>query len=276
MRRTAIAIAVLAASSVACGNPTGTLVPPDAAEMVLLLILDPDEVSQPLLVTPVTTGGDVDGLTGTVMFGETVVATTSAPDPWDNDQLVACQARYHSIVGTGGRPRCLDFAFLPVPGATYTLRVDAAGRPTATATTTVPGDFIIESVSAQGDPPGTDGLSATWTSSTGAFRYLVGLRAERPPWCPSTDPTCYLSPDREGWTVITQDPSVSTRVDGEGADELAGAQGPWYLDVYALDVALYQYLTTGVADTYFPLQPVQNVTGGYGVFGSWVRRTWAF
>jgi hypothetical protein len=45
------------------------------------------------------------------------------------------------------------------------------------------------------------------------------------------------------------------------------------VDVYALDRALFEYLTTGASGDLFPVPPVQNIVGGHGAMGAWVRRT---
>jgi hypothetical protein len=264
---------------VACDDPTALRHPPEIRGMKVFAILDPDAPSQPVLVSPATTEGVVDQLTG--KFSRTDGWSASAIGVEEQDELHQCIQRYGTLAGSGGQPRCLDFAFTPRYGDTYRFRVSARDRPTATATATVPGDFEVLEVSAKGDPPGTEGLEVRWTKSEGAYRYLVGLRAETPPWCGNGQCGCntdgsycrWVHPDRQGWFAVTTDTVLSTVVSGKGAEEIADGEGPWYVEVYAVDKAIYEYLTTGTSGDLFPVPPVQNVEGGYGAVGAWVRRS---
>lgn len=255
----------------ACDAPTALRKAPEADELTLFMILSPDSSSQPVLVAPVTTEGVIDRLAGDIYRGDDRVASAVGLAEWDSNELHPCIRRYGTMVGIGGQPRCLAFDFIPQFGATYQLVFSAKNRPTVTATARVPGDFELLETSAQGDPPGTEGLEVRWTSSEGAHRYLVGLRAETPPW--DCGPACTAAPDRQGWFMVTTDTVLNTVVSGTGAEEIENGKGPWYVDVYAVDQALYEYLATGTSGDLFPVPPVQNVDGGYGAVGAWVRRS---
>ncbi|HEY0035512.1 MAG TPA: DUF4249 family protein, partial [Longimicrobium sp.] len=161
-------------------------------------------------------------------------------------------------------PRCLDFRFTPRPGASYRVSVSADGFAAASGTVLVPGDFVVKAVEVRGALPGTEGLEAAWSASAGAYRYVVTVR-------PTTAPECVRirSCDKR-WFAVTSDTTLSTTVP---ADELSGGEGPWSVDVYALDRALYEYLTTGASGDLFPVAPVQNVQGGHGAVGAWLRRS---
>lgn len=257
-----------------CGNPTAVRQPPSNSKLTLFMILNPDDPSQPVEVMPLSTEGTVEHLAGQVFRGTVPVASAAAPKHWDDDELVPCIRRYDDWVTTGSQPRCLDFKFSPEFGATYVVHISALDRPAATATTTVPGDFQVHAVTARGDPPGTEGLDVSWSPSDGAYRYLIGLRPTVPPWdCELGHSGCNSGPDRQGWFAVTADTLLKDVVAGKEAEELAGAEGPWYVDVYAVDRALYEYLTTGTDAKLYPVPPVQNVKGGYGAVGSWVRRS---
>jgi hypothetical protein len=246
----------------ACDDPTMTRPPPGLSAMTLFLILDPDAEVQPLLVKPAETVGGLGGLAGEIRRGGTVVAsvprTTGAPE----NEFYPCAARYGAL--QVAPPRCLSFAHRPEYGATYTVSASADAYPLASGSTTVPGNFTITSATASGTPPGTGGLRATWTRSMGVYRYIVTVR-------PASAPECVTALSCEqGWFVATQDTVIDAAVPAEA---LSGGGAPFHLDVYAVDEALYQYLTTGTSGNLFPVGAVQNVRGGYGAVGSWVRRS---
>lgn len=149
--------------------------------------------------------------------------------------------------------------------------VRAEGYASASATVRIPNGFNIIRAEAHGEPPGREGLEAAWSASEGSYRYLVGLRAEVPPWCALTEgDLCGVAPDRQGWFTMLPDTVLDTTVSTE---ELEGGEGPWYFEVYATDEPLHGFLTTGHAGDLFPVPPKQNVEGGYGAVGSWVRRS---
>jgi hypothetical protein len=251
---------LLAATTAACDDPTLTRRPPELASMTLFLVLDPDAEVQPLLAKPASAERELAGLHGEVRRDGASVATAAGGSPQENAHL-PCVGRYGPVTIAA---HCLAFAFRPAFGGTYSVAASADGYPSAAATTRVPGDFTITAVEAEGDPPGTGALRVAWTRSEGAYRYVVALR-------PSTLPPCVeMRSCEQGWSVATRDTTIHTAVP---AAALAGAGGPWQVDVYAMDEAVYQYLTTGSTGNLFPVGAVQNVSGGYGAVGSWVRRS---
>lgn len=150
-----------------------------------------------------------------------------------------------------------------LPGRRYQVTVTSPGRPTASAVTTVPGDFAIDSLVGAGDPPGSAGLRATWKASAGAFRYIINVRAE--PDCVSNVCETFGQP----WAGVTDVPRLdtiipATAIPPDRTDSVEVA-------VYAVNREMFEYFTTGVGGS-FTVQPKQNVAGGYGVLGAWVRR----
>ena len=97
-------------------------------------------------------------------------------------------------------------------------------------------------------------LSASWTASLAAHRYIVSLR--RP--CRRS---CYGA-----WYVDADTTAISTGVP-EDAIRVA-TKSPMMLDVAALDEHLHAFITTGHVGEAFSVPPVQNVEGGFGVVWS--------
>lgn len=226
--------------------------------MVVLLLLDPDFSTQPLLAYAVNGVGPIPGARGEVYRGGELVAAEAA-----STFFWSCADRYGSL-GGAGVPACIDFDLTPEFGATYEVRASGEGFPSISATVSVPGDFRVREVTARGTPPGTEELQVRWTPSSGAYRYVVALRPQMEPRCIAMN-NC-----RQGWYAVTSDTVLREKVP---AAELEGAEGPWSVDVYAMNQAAYEYLTTGTAGNLFPVPPVQNVNGGYGAAGAWVRRS---
>lgn len=247
---------------VACDSPGAPRLAPRVEEMVVILALDPDASVQPLVVTTAEVGGRLEGLGVDVYRGDVVVASVQPARPASDDELDPCVDHY-GVLMYSGEIRCVALDFTPDFGATYRLVVSADGRPTASAVATVPGDFDLLEVEADGQPPGTEGLLAAWTGSDGRYRYVVGLRSEE--ICDQID-----CKSRPAWYAVTEATEISTTVP---RDEIEGGFGPWHLDVYAVEEALYQYLTTGTGGDLFSVPVVQNIEGGYGVLGAWVRRS---
>ncbi len=151
------------------------------------------------------------------------------------------------------------------PGRRYRVTVTAPGRPAASASTTIPADFAITTVDALGDPPGSDRLAAAWSPSAGAFRYIVNVRAG--PDCLSQPPMCETFGDP--WAGVTIEPRIDTIVPMAAipGDRTRSVE----VAVIAINRELFEYFTTGVGGP-FTVQPKQNVQGGHGVLGAWVRR----
>lgn len=266
-----LAFSALAFLYAGCGD-VGIVRPEGSERMILFMAMDPDEPYQALLVWAATPGDTLPGLEAEVRGGGgELLATARSPEPWTNDSLRPCQRRYGGLAGPT-RHHCLPLTFDADPGAVYHIAVRAEGYAPASATVPIPGGFDIIGAQADGEPPGREGLQAAWSASEGAFRYMVGLRADVPPWCAlnETGDLCGVAPDRQGWLTILADTVLDTTVDTE---ELEGGEGPWYFEVYATDEPLHGFLTTGHAGDLFPVPPKQNVEGGYGAVGSWVRRS---
>lgn len=230
--------------------------------MRLFLVLSPDSTIHGLSIVGADVAGD-PGL-GTVVEDVAATVTVGGDTLLRTEPDTARSTHGHCHTGGFAGPfSCIHLDFRPVPGETYTVTVTAADRPMATATTHVPGDFELLEAEADGFPPGTDGLSVRWTESEGAYRYLVGIRI--------LGAECLrLSTCPDGWSATTTETTLDTIVP---ADRLPSDEDArWFVDVHAMDRALYEYLTTGSGGEFFGVRPVSNVEGGYGVVGSWVRR----
>jgi hypothetical protein len=261
LRRAGRVAALLGACVLAtCSDPTDPREIPVTQSMRLLLILDPDRATQPILVQHVS-HGRLPELRGTLSDGTQQWDTLSADDSPNSEEWYPCSERYGGIVDF---PRCLVFGVAARFGGTYEVSVSALGVPTATATATVPGNFRIVSFSSEGRPPSTTRLRLTWTSSAGSHRYVVAIRGEKTFNC-FPDSVC---DDR--WSLATRDTTLDETVGGEF---FANTTGPYFVDVYAMDRSIFEYLTTGSRGEFFPVPPAQNVRDGYGAVGAWVRRS---
>lgn len=232
-----------------------------AQRLQLFMVLDPARSTQVLLVEPVDAEeplGEVAASMYRLEAGDTVLvanAVTSA-------SLAPCTDRYGRLGGWDFA--CAVFDASVEPEAHYLIQVSSAGRPTATASVLVPGDFRIEYAEASGRPPGTGGLTVGWSESADARGYFVSVR-------PSTEPDCArTSTCPDGWYVSTAGTGVQVTIP---RDLLPEHPGMWILEVHALDTVLLEHLTTGSGGSLFPVPPVQNVGGGYGAIGAWVSRS---
>lgn len=253
-----LALILASATAAGCDDPTASRQPPALTRMVAFAILDPDSTTQPLLVYPADAASALTNLRGTVRQGGAMVETAPM-----SEHFWGCSDRYGPL---SAQPRCVNFEFVPHLGTTYEVSASADGYPTVRATVTVPGDFRLIRASAEGTPPGSGGLDVWWTPSRGAYRYLVALRPTTAPGCLNTK-AC-----RRGWYAVTTDTMFAGTVP---TDQMDGARGPWSIDVFALDQAAFEYLTTGSSGNLFPVPPMQNVEGGYGAIGAWVHRSLA-
>ncbi|MFW6202058.1 MAG: DUF4249 family protein [Gemmatimonadota bacterium] len=254
-----------------CDDPTASLEPPDDLRraMAVLLVLDPAYTVQPLWIETADVAGDpigdlaIDGVRVTVVTDRRTVLRA---EPDTSASSSTCTARYAGV-SFNSRATCVALEFRPTAGETYTITVDAPERPTATATTRVPGDFRVLEADARGDPPGTDRLSMRWSPSDGAHGYFVAFRPDSVSCAGGRIfESCFSE-----WYATTVRPEIETAVSDAAFER---ALKPWTLDVYALDRALYEYLTSGTGGELFAVPPVSNVEGGYGVVGSWIRRSW--
>jgi hypothetical protein len=261
LRRAAGLAALLAASTLAgCDDPMTPRQIPVIQSMRLLLILDPDKSEQPILVQHVS-HGVLSELRGTLSDGTQQWHAASLDESPNSQEWFPCSDRYGTLVN---QPRCLRFGVAPRFGATYHVSVSALGVPTATATATVPEDFAIVAFAAEGSPPGTTRIRLTWRRSAGAHRYVVAIRGEKTYNC-FPDYLC----DRR-WSLATQDTTLDETI---RAEFFANTAPPYFVDVYAMNRSLFEYLTTGSEGEFFPVPPAQNVRDGYGAVGAWVRRS---
>lgn len=257
---------MLGLAALACEGAPRPLEPfPADGSMSLLVILDPDSASQPVLIESIEPHRGWQDLRVDLFLDGVVAASSTLATQVTPEELYPCILFYANEFGFD--PRCPTLDVAPPHGARYRLVVSAAGRPTASAEGTVPGDFEIRSASARGEPPGTEGLEASWTRSEGAWRYAVGLRPDSIRGCENRYRTraCMRL-----WFAATADTAIRTTVPREVVE---GGYGAWHVEVFAMERSLYQHLTTGTAGAYFSVPPVQNVEGGYGAVGAWVWRS---
>ena len=146
-------------------------------------------------------------------------------------------------------------------GATYRVRATARGFRPVTGTTRVVGQFAVTKAVLANEEDGHS-LSATWTASPFAHRYMMGIRRRIF--------NCFGC--RNGWSIDMD----STRYDGMvpahvPAEDLvpdfdAGIFPT--LVVMAVDKEFYTFLTTGHSGHLFAVFPESSVEGGYGFVGS--------
>lgn len=243
-------VAILAVS--ACIDPAEPRPVPLGLDrsLVLMALLDPD--AGPVLLVTTTEARDTT-LTGLRTFlafpGGEVVTGRDHP---------SCPATVDAIAIL----RCLTFDAALDAGQEYSLRATADGYPAAEGSAAIPGDFQITSYSSSGAPPGSAELWAEWTPSAGAHRYMVAIRSANNPRCHAVT-GC-------GWWVATEDSRFEGVVPGVAYRE---GDGPWYLDIYAVERNLWQHLSSGTPGGLFSVPPASNVVGGFGVIGAWVRRS---
>lgn len=241
-------------SLVGCGVPTAPALPSQPSALHLLAVLDPDSTRQLLMVASInadriadlTVGVEIresDGRFRPVAQGVPVGSLT-------------CSDRYGQALGQA----CLAFDLVVLPGRVYRVRAAASGFPSAVAVTEVPGDFSLTQVEALGAPPGTDRLRAGWTASAGGYRYLASYRTVTPYSCGFF---C-----GQGWVTVTAGLGIDAVVPNAA---LSGPSGPFEFAVFALNQPLFDYLSSGTGGA-FPVLPRQNVDGGFGLVGAWVRR----
>lgn len=148
-------------------------------------------------------------------------------------------------------------------GETYQLEVEA-GEYQAAALTTVPGPFEITFVSADTIEYAQVPLNVQWTESEGAYGYIVRVT--------SLDTTAQIierrfrdeeeeAPERSGYGVVDQN----------------FADMPWFgfsyyglheLAVFAADRNFYEFAKTARQSSATLEQPIYNIEGALGIFGS--------
>src|SRR5262245_19008102 len=229
-------MALVGALVLSCDNPARILDVPDVRTMRLFMILDPDSTSQAAIVQH-TAGEALLALRGEIFENGVLRASAFAGDTASYEEMGACGRRYGVLVDL---PRCVALQFRPRAAATYRVNIISTGRDTATATTTIPGDFQLVSSEVRGTPPGGVGVRATWTKSTGVFRYVVAVRGQVNACFP--DPCSVPFDEHPRWFAVTEDTTIDATIESR---LFHGAYGPWFLDVYAMNRDLYAHLMTG-------------------------------
>jgi len=265
---TAAALALLALVVGACDDPTAERDAPLERQILMMLDLDPEADVQTLWVTTFDLRPPED-VVAELWTDGSLVSTSDSTDIADcvyRLNLALNQITHRSGV-------CAAFAYRPAHGETYDLVVRSRDRPTVTARTTVPGDFDILAGVVEGDPPGTETLDLTWTRADPTYRYLVFVMDLSYGGVFGRNNGEFIQghPLRgTGWILFTADTAVSTY---RPADEVwAGNEGDWVVAVYAVDQALYDFMTSGSNEGLFPVPPVSNLVNGYGFFGASVRK----
>jgi hypothetical protein len=267
-------VALLAAALLcACDDPTEPRPAPDDDRLVVFALLDPDYFNSPVLVQQ--SQGALADLSGALRTGGVTVAETTVVTPVASndllDEQVRCLNRYFppDVFTSTWTARCVTLQALPQFGTTYEVAISAPGRQTARGTTTVPGDFEIVSHELRHESSGDMHVSATWRRSASVYRYIVTVMATQtgqPVEC-EFDSDC-----NERWFHVTEDTSVSTLVPARFFRNADTTVNPRVLAVHAVSREMYGYMMTGVTSNLFPVPPAQNVVGGMGAVGAWVRR----
>jgi hypothetical protein len=224
--------------------------------LILFAALNPDSAGHPVLVWPVN---DADTLQGTEIKMYRAGDGTSGFD-WDlvaeTGQLVGdevCSRVYGNV--HKGSWQCLVPTVILDDSVSYRVEVSAQDRATAWGVAVAVGAFEVDTalLSRSG---AESTLSASWTASLAAHRYIVSLRRY---WGGN------VFHGVEGWYVEVADTSITTLVPD---DAIRNAIRPLTLDVAAFDEHLHAFITSGNGGSAFSVPPVQNVVGGFGVVGS--------
>ena len=254
---------LVAASAMASGGCRDVirLDPPPILDdrLVVIAALDPDSLRHPLVVWPAEVGRPLSATVarlyrardGSQGLAWTLVDTTMMLH--DDD---ICGPRYSL---NSGPTQCLAFEAALEPGSTYRVEVSSEGRTTARGETSVVGPFSVESALLSGSGESAM-LTASWTSSQRADRYVVSVRQYNVPRLGG----------EKGWFTDAAGTSITTLVPEEA---IRNALQPPTFDVVALDANLWAYMTTGNGGEGFSIPPVQNVDGGFGVVGSFTFRS---
>lgn len=248
-----LALLAGAALGAACGEVTHPERPEDIDDrLIVFAALHPDSTEHPVLVWPV----EDDSLTGTlvrVYRGDGTNGSDWTLVGETGEVSASCGGRYGSSVS--GAPQCLVPTATLDDGARYRVEVSAEDRATAWGVTVAVGGFQVDTAVLARGGEETE-LSASWTTSLAAHRYIVSLRQHR---------RGHSAHVPLGWYIAVDDTSVATTVPD---DAIRNAVEPLTLDVAAFDEHLYSFITSGNGDTSFFVPPIQNVVGGFGVVGS--------
>ena len=266
---------VVATALAGCGEVVHPTPPQELDDrMVLFAVLDPDSTRHFVEVGP------ADGMTRWELTGVTVTIHRGTPLAHGVDWTLVAASRA-SADATGDRRndpcyhkpgivslfrdrieegrRCLMPEAVLEPGALYRIEATADGRVPASGTTRVVGTFEIERA-LLAEREGEHLISASWTESAAAHRYLMALRRQD-----TLCANCQQAWHRELSDTRYQGPVSQQAVDSAGRNPV--------LDVVALDRHFHAFVTTGHKGNFGTVQPVQNVRGGFGVVGSAAYRS---
>ncbi len=248
-----VAAAVAAA---ACEIVDPELPPGLDDRLVLVAALNPDSARHPVMVWPAQLSDTVRGAVARIHRAKdgsnggewTLVAETKDIEDFD-----VCRRSYGYSRGPEGQ--CLVPVAALEDGVAYKVEVLAEEHDTAWGATAAVGDFTVDAAElSRGEG---DTLSAEWTRSAAAHRYMVSLRLLKS--------GNVVASYADGWYVAVDGTSVTAPVPEEAIEK---AITPFTLDVTAMDVHLYSHIASGNAGSAFSVFPVQNVVGGFGVVGS--------
>jgi hypothetical protein len=255
-----------------CDDPLQPRPAPEVAALAVFMVLDPDRSTQAMVLQEPPGLGLRDLRAVVELAGSGAhVADITSPAPASGEahsrEIQPCIERY-GVGEFNWQLRCIEMSLAPGFGTRYAVSISAPGRPTARAVTTVPENFAVVSRSVDGAPPGTVGIHLEWTRSAGTYRYVIAIRGNADfmgaRHC-FPDSSCH---DR--WFAVTEDTTLSAAVDAKHFTE---SEPPYFIDVYAMNRDVYDHLMTGVTSDFFPVAPAQNVTGGHGAIGAWVKRS---
>lgn len=252
--------AAFAATLGACGDIVHPGPPAGLDDrMILFAVLNPDSTHHSVRIETADNMSRVELRELAVTIYKETSGDWTPVAAWKGDGRTSLCDSYSYVV-------CVRLEASLEPGAVYKVEAGADGRATASGKTTVVGDFQVEEAEMTGNP-GARAIRASWTESTGTYRYLMALR-RRDEFCANCTQAWYR--DLEGTSY--DGPVPQSAVDSAGAEPV--------LDVMASDEHFHAYLHSGHEGNFSSVQPVQNVVGGFGVVGSATYRSrkidWAY
>src|SRR5688572_15338889 len=245
-------IALLTLLLAACDDPMRIRTAPVDTRMAVLMIIEPQHAIQPLEIqeTPGLPNTAVDIV---VESGDSLVASTTAV-PGTILSLppsMTCADRYGRHVANlldslSWISQCVPVGFEARYGAAYRITVSREGRRTATASTVVPGDFDIVEYEIAGEP--ARHVTATWTRSAGAYRYLVALGGVES-IADEVEDSC-RQPSCARWFAVTQDTTIAMAIDARFVED---TRAPYSMKVWAVSRELFDGMMTGATSGFFPV-----------------------
>ncbi len=249
----AAAVAVVAT---ACDEIVDPTLPGErfSERLFLYAALNPDEVHQWTVVAPadaryqpVVNVAIYQRTSGQAGSGWTLVARDSSAGPKAHDHDPGCVHVYSGA-------HCLAPHASLEPGAIYMVEATAEGYAAARGVTRIPGDFEVgRAVLSRRD--GAHVISAEWTDSEHAHRYLLGVRRYA-----SICGNC-----SRAWNVDMDSTSYTGPLPQVAVDSLGPAPT---VVVMAADEHFHAFVTSGLGDQLLSVPPAMNVEGGFGVVGS--------